>query len=506
MNKSFFNENDFIIGIDIGNLTSSISYFNFNQNIFDIVDASGGYSKASIPTLVSYNTETKEFVFGEHAILNKSTGNDFLFENIFENLPKNTEYNINDEKITDIYILSKYILFLIDNIKSINPNFNIKGIVLAISSYFNEDTIKNIKKAFELAGLKDKLIKIVDYRECILNIYFYENKIQNIENKKIMLLDYANRQVRVSFYKALKNNLITCDKTFFKEDIAQNRIYNIIKTLIIKKFKEFTKKDTITQEEANQLDIFTYQQFDFIFQKGNMSDVKLYYNFHYPPFQATIHKEEIAEITSFFKKEIDLFFNNIFKEIDFDEKDYENIILTGGTIELEFISNILKQKFLLSKSFKGRAKRLVSDGACLIACQHMNILKESDIKIEDLNLVKNDIGIFIDDFGKETFLPFITKNSFIWDKPKKQVFNLANLSYNKKLDFCIYKKENEKYTIIKEISIDFPFFDRDIKTIRLSLEIKFNKINEIILKIEDFGFGEIFPKTDFEKEIFININ
>ena len=32
------NENNFIIGIDLGNLTSTVSYFDFNQMGIDVVD------------------------------------------------------------------------------------------------------------------------------------------------------------------------------------------------------------------------------------------------------------------------------------------------------------------------------------------------------------------------------------------------------------------------------------------------------------------------------------
>ena len=133
------NENKFIIGIDLGNLTSTISYFDFNQMDIEVVDISGGYGKVSVPTVVSYNIDTEDWIFGEYAILSKGFGNELIIENIIDNLGKGLTYTINDKNISLTLVLSKFILFLIENIKNINPNANIEGIVLSTSSYTNHN-------------------------------------------------------------------------------------------------------------------------------------------------------------------------------------------------------------------------------------------------------------------------------------------------------------------------------------------------------------------------------
>ena len=495
------NENNFIIGIDLGNFSSTVSYYDFNQKKLDIIDASGGYGKISIPTVVSYSLDSSDWIFGEYAILNKGFGNDIIFENIVENLGKDFYYFINDEKIKTAFILSKFLLFLLENIKNINPNGKITGIVLSISSIFSEKLIDEINEAFKLAQLDKQLIKIVTDKECLLKKYIFDNKL---ENDKIFIIDYSNRQLRLYIYEIGKNGNLKCIKTAFKNELGQHKIYNITKDLIIEKFLGETGKFHITPQEEKNLDIFAYQHFDYIFQKANISDVNLYYNFHYPPFKKIITKEEIFNIILYFEQEINLFFNKFFKDINILEKDIKNLILTGGGIEIDFIHKFIKSRFSLNQNFKGNSKRLISDGACIIACQEKGILPKNYIEIEELNKLKNNIGIFINNNFKDEFFPLIYKNTFILQENKKQIFNLDKL---KNLDFNIYKEENGNYIPIKNIKINLPEnLKRDIKTIRFIMEMQFIKENEILFTIEDFGFGDIFPKTDFKKEFLININ
>ena len=498
------NENKFIIGIDLGNLTSTISYFDFNQMDIEVVDISGGYGKVSVPTVVSYNIDTEDWIFGEYAILSKGFGNELIIENIIDNLGKGLTYTVNDKSISLTLVLSKFILFLIENIKNINPNANIEGIVLSTSSYINQNIINDIKEAFKLANIEHLLLKIANDKECILKSYFYEN---DIFGDKIIIIDYSNRQLRASIYKIEEEGKISCIKTYFKEHIGQQRLFNITKNLIVKKFLEETGKNELTEYEKNNLDSFAYQQFDIIFQKQILSDIKLYYNFFYPPFQKIITKQELFDIISFFEKEINIFFNELFKNTDIKEKEIKNIILSGGGIEIDFIQKFIKSRFNLEKSFKGKAKRFISDGACIIACQEMGVLPKDKMYIEDLDQIKYNIGIFIKDLDNLKFNPFVYENSFIWQNFDKKVFSLIN---NKNLEFDIVLEENNDFKTLSNIKIDLnqyeDFKDRDIKTIRFLMYVEFKSQKEIIFNIEDFGFGEIYPKTNFKKQFIINIS
>nr|WP_317356659.1 DUF5716 family protein [uncultured Tyzzerella sp.] len=494
------NENKFIIGIDLGNLTSTISYFDFNQMNIDVVDVSGGYGKVSVPTVVSYNVDTEDWIFGEYAILNKGFGNEIIIENIIENLGKGIIYSINNINISVTLALSKFILFLLENIKNINPNASIEGIVLSTSSYANEE---DIKEAFKLANIDHLLLKIASDKECILKSYFYEN---DILGDKVLIVDYSNRQLRASVYTIERDGKVKCIKTFFNDKIGQQRLFNITKNLITKKFLEETGKIDLTEYEKNNLDSFVYQQFDIIFQRQTLSDIKLYYNFFYPPFQKVITKQELFDIISFFENEINIFFNSLFESININENHIKNIILTGGGIEIDFIHKFIKSRFNIETNFKGKAKRFISDGACIVACQELGILPKDKMYIEDLDQIGYNIGIFIKDNNNIKFEPFVYKGSFIWQNFDKKVFTLTK---NKNIEIDIASEEDNSFKTLEKIKLnlnDYSQFDnRDIKTIRFLIYIQFKNNKEMIFNIEDFGFGEIYPKTDFKQQFIINI-
>lgn len=496
------NENKFIIGIDLGNFASTISYFDFNQNTIEVVDISGGYGKVSVPTVVSYNPSSRDWIFGEYAILNKGFGSDIIIENIISSLGKDVTYNIDGEIFTLDIILSKFILFLLDNIKNINPNAIIDGIVVSISSSTNEKIIQDVKRAFKLAGVYDLLFKIVSDKECIMKSYFYEN---DIIGDKILIIDYSNRQVRASIYKIEENAKIKCIKTVLNEEIGQQKLYEVTKDIITKKFLEETGKIELTEYEKNNLESFAYQQFDSIFQKQSLTDVKLYYNFFYPPFQKTITKQELFDIIDYFEREINIFFNGLFRSIHIREDEIKNVILSGGGIEIDFVHKYIKSRFNIENTFKGKSKKFISNGACLIACQELGVLPKTKMYIEDLEQISYNIGIIIKDENDVKFETFVYKDSFIWQTFDKKVF----LIEDKKVSFDI-ALDDGNLKILKNISFNVDeyeqFLNRDIKTIRFLIYVEFINNKEIIFYIEDFGFGEIFPKTQFKKQFNINLN
>lgn len=496
-------EDKFIIGIDLGNNSSTISYFDFNKEDIDVVDISGGYGKISVPTIVSYNMDTKDWVFGEYAILNRGFSNELIVENIVENLGKNITYEIDGKTVSLSFILAKFIGFLLENIKNINPNAKIEGIVLCVSCCVNEDITKDIKDAFKELNIEHLLLKIANDKECILKSYFYEN---DINGDKILLIDYSSRQVRANIYQIHSDGAIKCLKASSSENIAEKVLFDNTKELILKKFIEETGKLDLTEYEKINLDTFTYQQFDIIFQRQIVSDIKLYYNFFYPPFQKTITKTELFNIILKFENEINIFLNELFENLPFKESEIKNIVLSGGGIEIDFIHKYMKSRFNIEKNFKGKAKRLLSDGACIIATQELGVLPKDKMHVEDLERLSFDIGVFIKDKQEDKFEILANKNSFIWQKFDKKVF----LIDSKIIDFdLVYEKDINDYTILKNIHIDLgmynQFFERDIKTIRLLVWIEFKSPKELVLVLEDFGFGEIYPKTDFKQEIFINL-
>ena len=128
-------DDQFILGIDLGDSTSSICYFDINRKTPEIIDISGGYGKANMPTVVQYIPKTKEWVFGEYAILNKGIEDEITFSSIIDKLGKKEYVEIDGKLETVVGLIGLYLKELIDNCKNINPRADIAGIVVAIPHY-----------------------------------------------------------------------------------------------------------------------------------------------------------------------------------------------------------------------------------------------------------------------------------------------------------------------------------------------------------------------------------
>jgi len=79
-------EANFIVGLDLGNDTSAIAYYDMVRGQPELIDLSGGYGKPAVPTVVQYVPETKEWVFGEYAVLNKGVGREVTLGGLLEKL------------------------------------------------------------------------------------------------------------------------------------------------------------------------------------------------------------------------------------------------------------------------------------------------------------------------------------------------------------------------------------------------------------------------------------
>lgn len=488
------NENKFLIGIDIGNLTSTISYFNINENTTNIIDISGGYGKLSTPTAICYSIFDDEFIFGEYARLQSSV--DYIvIKDIVKALTSNVTYTIKSNKVSINYFLSKYIMFLLENVKNINPNGEIKGVVVSTDNY--EKLKDNIYKAFEIAGISNLLVDIVEDNICILKAYQNEEKIF-IEKEKILILDYANTKVKASIYQVENTKEGTCInaiKTIKSEQLSQTCIYDKCKSLLINKFKEHIKKVDIMKQDKENLDTFVMEQFDILFQRKLPKDTKIYYNFYYPPFAQTITKCEIDNIINEFNLGLNIFFDTLLKETNLPK----HIILTGGGMEIDFIKEFTKNKLELPNDTKNKGKQIISNGASIICAEKLGYIKENKIYIKDLSKVQDNILISTQNGTKKYFLPIAYKGDNIYKNHIKQIImpieDIKNITIN------IYREKNGLHEHIKDIQLDLKeqFINRDIKTIRLCIYVEFDINSQMIFNVEDFGFGDIFKRTSYKE-------
>ena len=126
------NEIYYIIGLDIGNDSSSIAFFNLAEKTPEVIDLSGGYGRPSIPTMMQYIAETKEWVFGEYALLNRGVGTEITLSDLITRLGSHEYVDLDHKPISVVNLLGLFIKEIIGHVKNINPKAEIAGIVAAV--------------------------------------------------------------------------------------------------------------------------------------------------------------------------------------------------------------------------------------------------------------------------------------------------------------------------------------------------------------------------------------
>ncbi len=500
-----FDETKFIIGIDIGNNDSALSFFDFNTNKVEQLDISGGYGKASVPTVVQYIKDTEEWVFGEYALMNKPLSDSVTFDNLILGLGKKNRYTVGKNVVSHSYILSLFIKELLENVKNINPNAEIVGIAASVS-YLNEEAEREFLEAFSEAGYLDKLIGLFSARECVLNKYcFEEEKIPS----KVIVLDFGSREIRGGFFSLFENNgdiVVNLNNIFFENNIGTAKIEKKLYNVFEEYFKENTGETDISDIHKMQLEAFTYQYKDLIFKSKR--GIKLYFNFIYPPFQKSVEKEDIESITQEFNVSFYNFLDKIFQNSHLDKNDcidIDKVLCCSGGFEMFWIKQAIVDIFGNNRSvIYKNPKNILSQGACIIAVKHFGAVDAKKLIFLENSICTNDIGlIFCEKNGDGKFVPFIEKGAFLWRKFESKNVIVNEVYGSPSLD--IFKKDSEGNLIIIDRIILDDLPKRPKGTNCLNVLFEYIEHNKILVKVEDMGFGDFFAKTDYNKNVIIEL-
>jgi len=180
------NEVYYIIGLDIGNDSSCMAFYNLSERVPETIDLSGGYGKPSVPTVMQYISETKEWVFGEYAILNRGVGTEVTMSALMERLGRFDYIDVDGKAMSVANVLALFVKELLSNVKNINPKAEIVGIVAAVPAYFSEQAHEEFERVFKLAGYEKELIGFVPDRECVLAHYYQGERISEIEKARTL--------------------------------------------------------------------------------------------------------------------------------------------------------------------------------------------------------------------------------------------------------------------------------------------------------------------------------
>jgi molecular chaperone DnaK (HSP70) len=498
----------YIIGLDIGNDSSGIAFFNLAEGSPEIIDLSGGYGRPSVPTVMQYIAETREWVFGEYAILNRGVGSEITLSSLISRLGNFEYIDLDRRPVSVVSVLGLFIKELMSNVKSINPKAEIVGIVVAVPGYFSEQSREELQRAFKLAGYEKELIAQVSDRECVFT-HYYLNHIPHEE--RTLLLDYGSREVRGGLYHIIPRGgsvAIKSMSSLFDDTIGTAKVNDDVQQLFESFLASHQQPSALGKQVNEHISSFVYQHRDMLFQKNiRTKPAKLYFNFAYPPFQQTVTREQAEHLTLPYSRQFNRFIRdvlekNLYGDEEITPDDVNNVLCVGGGFEMlwarEAVESVFKRADI---HFYKNTKIITAEGAATVAAIMLDAIDGAAVTIEDKHQLRADIGL-----QAERFLPLAERNSFWWQKhPVKYL--LVNGLVDGELPFTLAER-NAEGEVRKLLSFSLDGLPKRPKgATRLSVKVKFYSNEEFTVTIQDQGFGELFPRLeDYEKSFDISLN
>ena len=543
INKSIENNNDIIVGIDLGTNYSCISIFkNGSPNL--ILDQFGEYL---IPSIIAFENnidppflgqmakfkaedEKNLLIFDTKRLIGKSYDDinikkdNFPFELIKDQksgrikiklklpkkiIDKNNNNNISyEEKEFSIEIITSIIIKHLKNIAENELKTKINRAVISVPTSFNDIERELIKKAGEMAGFK---VGLINEPSAAALAYGFKENNNLFEEEKILVFNLGSGTFEVS--------LILLDFSDSKEIevLATNQNLNfcgrnIDYKLLEKCLGKINKNNNKINIKENSNVIFKLlnecEKAKNILLSKKSATIKIKNLFYNEDFEITFSKEQ-------FENECKIFFNNSclitikklindsikYKKIK-SKEEIKKIILLGENSKIPFIKNLLENYFKNSE-FIYIPKEFISFGACL---QGEIIKNSEELKTFSLLEVTTfSLGIELKN-GK--FSEIIKKNSGI--KNKKEKIYQTTSDYQKKILLSIYEGENEyvknNHFLGNFEYKNFPILPKGEVKIRVIFEIDFDNILKI--SVVDENKNEfVFDKNYFfdDKNNFIDL-
>ena len=487
-------ESFYLIGLDIGNDSTAIAYYNANTQKPESIDLSGGYGKPSIPTAIQYVSDTKEWVTGEYAILNQGGG--IVFLRLLERMGKNEYVDVGGRLVSLASVFAIFVKEVLLNVRNINPKAEIVGIVATVPAYYSENQKTEFRKVFKLAGFDKELIGFASDRECVLAKYLHEKKPMD---GKVLVLDFGSRELRGGLYK-LENSgsetVCTCLSFYFDDSISMQAIdgeaYKLFESFLGKSLKSVYKE---------QMAGFHFQHKDMLFQKNiREKPLKLYFNFIYPPVEHTLTYQMADRLIKPFERKIIAFVSDFFEKSATGQNDVSEVICVGGGFEMLWAREVLGEIFPDKVGFAKSPKLVNAAGAGILAALHSGLWGYS-LKLHDTQKFEMDYGLY----DGTNFLSLVDAGSFWWQKRSAALVNICEeVAGVLEFSFSARSKSGEVNDIEKIVLSGLPVRPKGVTCLKFS--VGFTSNSEAVLEVIDQGFGELFPREDYFRKFEVQIH
>ncbi|MDR2899427.1 MAG: Hsp70 family protein, partial [Clostridiales bacterium] len=440
--KGSLPEDYYVLGLDLGTTNSIVSYWNVSQGRPEPVDISNGFGKIPLPSVVQYRSgenDNGEWVIGEEAYRSMKIYPETTIRSIKRKMGTNETVDINGTAYLPEEISAKILSELAHHCQSLNPKAEIAGLVVSVPYDFDDAAKKATMKACEIAGLKDKLICLIEEPKAAALAYNFRHQIE--AGEKIMVFDFGGGTLDITIFHVVEKSESRIKLQVISEGgEAYHGGDNVDETVLNKCYdfiKETAKMDKADISNENQVELIVRARE----AKERLSGVKTYripFTFCIPPFVKQFSRDDFEELISPFIDKTRSLVLKALREaytgaLTTDKVD--RVLLEGGSSYMPWVKDMLKEIFNdENKIYTSERPALdISLGATYYAAMKMGLLSQTDMEAEKYNVefevtVAHDIGLEVQVSGRKSFFPMIRRGTPYALAKKIHIFTLSGNS------------------------------------------------------------------------------
>ncbi len=432
-----FNENSFIVGIDLGTTNSVISYYDFKTNKIIPINMSFGFGKVGLPSVVQYREDSDEWVVGVEALQSYKLYKDSTVISPKTKLGSNHIYTLGSKRYTPEEIVAKIFQKLFESVFLVNHNAEIEGVVLCVPYDFDDAQRKATIKALEIAGFKDKLISIIEEPKACSLTYSMEHNI--LQGEKLLVFDFGGGTLDITVFEVEEKKQNEVSVKVISEGGSSNFGGDFIDDIITNYcFDEIFKK---TGKKREDIDILNCIEIEIKAKEAKerltgAKQFRIHVTFTDTPFAITLKRETLETLIQDFKNNTRKYILNTLREgycgsiLPFE---IDKVLLEGGTSFMPFVKDIMIEIFNDEKKiYKSQKPSLdISIGATYYGCILLKVFENKDLitiskngTINFESCIPHDIGLKILQKDEYIFYNMIRRGTPYVLSKKSHVFNL----------------------------------------------------------------------------------
>jgi len=349
----------------------------------------------------------------------------------------NDDIVINNESYKPEEIAAKILSELTLHVQSLNPKAEVGGVVVSVPYDFDDAAKKATMRACELAGLKEKLICLIEEPKAAALAYNFNHQLN--KDEKILVFDFGGGTLDITLFHVAEKDAAHIKLLVISEGgEAYHGGDNVDEMLADMCFSLIKNKNGVIRDELspeNQVEVLMRARET----KERLSGLKSYripFTFCIPPFMEQLTRDAFEELIRPF---IDKTQNLVRKTLRnaytgaVSPDAVDRILLEGGSSQMPWVRDILLSIFNdESKIYTSERPALdISIGATYYAAMKMGLLTQPDIEAETVSVefevtTPHDVGLEIEFNGKKGFFPMIRRGTPYSLARKSHTFSLSS--------------------------------------------------------------------------------